>query len=528
MKSDCTKIKVSSLTLYRLGGSQRWVWSTLLMFGLFLGLVDLKELVTRLQEENARLQSSTASSSSSLSGSGMQSDFTFSLPSSSSSSRGLSSSSNDGPVSYSESDILSFLSSAPTSEQISQPFTMIEPASFPPLGDDWLWNSSTFGTEIPQAIPPSVDFLDSHLRQNINDNHIDSANANSFVSATTTTNPYTGLSTALLQSSKERSPSSIHAVNNYQDPAAVYTALLSGHSPGSFSAFASAGTQMSNNRVATNITSKNTNTTLNHGKLAVTRAGSHHSAESPDTTCSSSGSDPSDHQPSTPSSVPLFSTVAHHHTAKSNSHGNQQINNGYTYNTVSPPSNIFDAMNYRDPVLSGLDTYEGDTTSSLKEGIVNGGDPLDFNDFLVQSPPSFTLVDNHSRSDGNVNRANSYEQSVSGDGGSRSSIHTLGSSSSPTSSSAPQTPPFGSSASLPTPPTTTTTTTTTTATTDLLPYDVGYDHPLIVHIFGQPGKDIVTQRKSKPSNEEDFCDIDGLCDDMKMKASCKEVSNRHS
>ena len=443
-------------------------------------LADLKELVSRLQEENKRLQTSSTSSAS---GNAPQSDFTFRLPNSS--------------VPPELNSIL---------EQVSRPFTIIHPSDFPPANDDWLWNSSTFGTEIPQAIPPSVNFLDQYANR-------------ASTSPSTILNPYTSLSTSPYQLTSSNGSS---ADNTYQqDSTLAYNSLFTTGFPfnglGALSSAPESVIGGSTSLAAVNNTNGNADSNT---RPSVKESGSRHSSDSPDTTGSSTGSASSpDVQPPTPGAAASFSSAS-----------DPIINNKFAQPIsreayqATTPSNGFDMMNYRDPFLSGL-TGQNSSMDFAKDD--NANQLWDYNDFLVQSPPSigsnipiFSGENQDSRMHNTSSEGQQYI-SVSGSGsgsGSGSSASTLASTSS-TAASSTTSSPHGLMG---------------TDSTNLNPDDITlsddltYSHPLIKHVFNDIEEQIqqgtFTPIVAGCKDVYGCYDIDSLCQDMKLKATCKEVS----
>ena len=433
-----------------------------------LCLPDLKELVTRLQEENRRLQSSSTSSSTS---SAPESDFTFRLPSSSTPQESSLARTSSGPASFSDADIMAFLNQPSTAPKSQQPFTMIPPSNLPPLGDDWLWNSSSFGTEIPQAIPPSVNFLDQYA-------------ANASALAAGSTHPYTQSATVGQPSVSEMDSSN----GPHQDPASAYHAVFSSFSPTGFAAYP--GISANDSGFATFASSSGSGKPTKPAISGTTYKASG-VGDSPDTTySSSSGSDPSD-QPVTPS-VPSMPATNMFGTKDA---GGEVTAPNYFSTTAGTPGNLFNLMDYRDPIffadLGAQDGFPGQETTT--------SEALDFSDFLVQSPPTLGGFD-----PGCPIVATAGGSGASGNSG--SSVPALASSAS-TVSSGPSSP-HSAAVVLATEP------------DDYLPYDVPYSHPLIKHVLRDFPKPAIP-----PSVEPS--EIDCLCDGMKMKVSCKEVSAVH-
>jgi hypothetical protein len=538
---------------------------------------DLKELITRLQEENSKLRQPAAPQS------------TFTIPTASSS---ISSNNptfpptkpiqdNSALASYSSSDIMAYLSSAPPSQPVQQPFTMIQPS--PPAGatqngnagfEDWMmnWNSSAFGTELPQAVPPSVTNLTEQpanngfaslwnnlntdtaptfnpmqtqqVQQNVQQQTAQPDNSSSFFSLfhnafATTPNDLTS------PGGMANSTTYAQVGGNSGDSAASQT---SSASPSLFP-FANNGGSFSS-------------VTSNNGNLQnlQSRHGSTGQGESPETTASSgTGSERSDGQPNTPNNGQVLFGSANPTAVKGSDVQNAYTNFGFStstgnspaaaitaqtglnnmFGTATTPSGVYDLMNYRDPILAGLggdSSFQDDTFNfqSYNNGIIGNvnapnqpkrADTLDFNDFLVASPPTFTQSPPVSSTLFGKPSNNGHDSS------SASSVPTLGS----LSSSDPPSP------NHPSPQTSLTTgnsnsaSSSSTSTPNWLPYDVTWGHPLIQHVMKDQIEPTINLQKQQ--DKRDFentmsslptrkgpCDIDGLCNDMQLKATCKEAA----
>jgi len=447
--------------------------------------------------------------------------------------------------------------------------------------DDWMnnWHSSAFGTELPQAVPPSVT--------NIAEQPAD----NGFASLWNSLNQNTNSTFNTLQNQQSQQQSAIDTNNSFfslfQN---AFSPSLDGTAPASNSSFSqyvnssntapyntNAQTATSNifpfaNASSSGSPAVNVNTS-NTGNQQTQRQNSSNnnrstapnssSADSPETCASSTsgGSDPSDAQPSTPNNgQALFgnNTKAKAQSGDSiqslypdiglNSFatGNMQANTGgiagfnSLYNSsgfesVTTPSGVFDAMSYRDPLLANLsgqntsgngfdfDSFlSGNAMSNANVPNANSkrSDTLDFSDFLVTSPPGMTqsppVTSNFFQMPGNNGQESNSSSSLP-------TLASLSNSTSPVSTQpSPQTSLNTASSS--------TGASSTNGTPNWLPYDIPYSHPLIQHVMKDQivTKDQVQQDKANFDNQMQAiprsgpCDIDGLCDDMKMKATCKD------
>ncbi|KAL7008456.1 hypothetical protein EMMF5_002185 [Cystobasidiomycetes sp. EMM_F5] len=524
--------------------------------------------------ENARLQQSGKAAP--------QTDFTFnfrgpdvptmSVPREKSSSRSSSppdasaapSSLPNAPASFSDSDILAFLSQpAQPSDQAVLPqhqFEMI-PASMPNnLGDDFFWNSSAFGTEIPQVAPAKVTNLleqygiagfnsnpTASAQESLFGNGKDSLSPASFPSFSSGSTPTAGVSPATSANATISAPAATASntftgATNQRSTSGYSARSSSGDSPTAqmynavFERMLQQQQQTNNNASLTN--TNNGMSTL--AKQALTRNVATNSsapiaADSPETTCSSNGSDPSsissDHQqPITPNNGQTLFGANMFGSGFGGSSGLSPFSSGYGSlgdanaafsgvfgaglvgsgkSAVTTPSGIFDTLNYRDPLFAGsMDNYPLET--------------VNFNDFLVASPPALGSGANDAYSQpfaaaaSETHPVHPQQGSREASGSSSSGyVPTLGGLSDGTSPSA-----HSSTASSP-----------KTAfqqgadqwmdaafgknrPNNVLPHDVTYDHPLIQHVFRD------TQGFSNNDHE-----LETLCSDMKMKASCKDVSS---
>lgn len=410
--------------------------------------------------------------------------------------------------------------------------------------DDWLWNASTFGTEIPQAIPLGVT--------NLTDPSARPQNA---------LFPWADLNSTFGDSSASSSTSPSTAFPN-AGPSPNFASFLTGYSPLTNQSTVSPppGGQPSNGLHNQQTHRSNSGTSQSNGSSQ--RAGSFNSngkagssqGESPETTCSSSGSDPSDNQPATPSST-AFPFVANPADGTINfaamfgqAPGAQ---NGFTDSKNSPfsfanamqsqvpvvktespqsatsffgsmqattPSGIFDALNYRDPILADLDGGKAD------------GGVFDIADYLAPSPqsqqgaatvPSPPTFQHHSSS-GSTQSGNA---SSTGSG-----LTYPRSTSSGHSSNATSPPSAGVNGQVE------------------LPYAMTYGHPLAQYAVSKMPGSFMTQGgdDSKPrwqayadkvmanckadlaragydtSAASDPDAIDSLCKDMQLKARCED------
>lgn len=551
---------------------------------------DLKELISRLQEENAKLRSTSAP----------QSDFTFTIPPAQAQGASVAPGSNGTPIAannnngnnktastFNNNDIVSFLSSAPPPPQPSQsPFTMINPSPPPQnansaMGslDDWMnnWNSSAFGTELPQAVPPYVTNLAEQPADNGFAslwNNLNQGNASTFntlqtqqeqqQNVTENNNALFSLfqhafSPSLENSSSSANPSPAQYVNSSNTPPYTNAQAIGAN----MFPFANA----SSNGASPDVSSSNggrpqmqqqqqnyNNNNTNNMHMSVNNS----TAASPETCASSTsgGSDPSDAQPSTPTSgqvlfgndnksnskaqsgdsvqslyadfgLSAFTTggMQNHRT---NSGSSNNMLGGPGFESATTPSGVFDMMNYRDPLLSNLSgdassgngfdfnsflAGTGNSNTNLSNINGKGPDNLDFSDFLVASPPGLTqsppVTGNMFQMPGN----NGHQSNSS------SSIPTLGSLSSGASPSS----------TLPSPQTSLNTgsssggASSTNGTPNWLPHDIPYSHPLIQHVLKdqvqKDKQDFDNQMKAIPRKS---LDVDGLCSDMQMKATCKD------
>lgn len=425
-----------------------------------VSLADLKEMISRLQEENAKLRQTTSAP---------QSDFTFSVPSAPAQTTApafaapASASSKDAaaPSSFNNNDIMSFLSSNPTPPQPTQtPFTMITPS--PPLPnngnttsmnsiDDFMmnWNSSAFGTELPQAVPPSVTNLTEQpadtdfasLWKSLNQ-----GNTSTFSTVPSqqtqqqnladNSNFFSLFQNAFTPSLDGQAPASNTNPSFSQYVNSANTATYNTQSAQNMAAnlFPFANANASSSASPSNTSNSKANTNLQHqNSMNSTRNGS--SADSPETCASSTsgGSDPSDAQPSTPNNGQVLFGTNNNNKAKSKSGDSVQSlypdigltsfntsnlsnnNTGSTFEAMfgnngfgsaTTPSGVFDMMNYRDPLLGNLNDAPASgenfnfgsfipgngNVSGSSAGVNNNkrSDTLDFSDFLVASPPSTT------------------------------------------------------------------------------------------------------------------------------------------
>lgn len=571
-------------SLTRWSISIRFICSTTYFAHLFRlsGSSDLKEMISRLQEENAKLRSTSAP----------QSDFTFTVPSASQQTTAPAFSgtaiagNNQSSSSLSTNDILSMLASAPAPAQPSQtPFTMINFS--PPITsntnpltaanlDDWMnnWNSSAFGTELPQAVPPSVtnlserpadsDFasLWNSLNQGSNPTFNTLQNQQAQQNAAETNNSFFSLfqnafSPSLDGSSSASNPSFSQFANSSNNTASYDN---NQNFSGNMFPFA---TNSANGSSATNSFSSNN---INNGSFNQHQqqksnsnrntAPNSSAADSPETCASSTsgGSDPSDAQPSTPNNgqtlfgndqskansksggslqsfypdIGLTSFNAGQGQAGAAGNGNGNVNNVRSsgFESATTPSGVFDTMSYRDPLMANLGGHSGSGSDFNFDSFITGSgvspasgsnkrsDTLDFSDFLVASPPGMTQSPPVT---GNLFQMPSNHGQNSN---SSSSLPTLGSLSHGASPASTQ----------PSPQTSLNTASSSTgassanSTPNWLPYDVPYTHPLIQHVMKdriqQDKANFESQMKAIPRNGP--CDVDGLCDEMKMKATCKD------
>lgn len=504
-----------------------------------------------------------------------QSDFTFrSQPApvvTSTSSAGQSPPSgknNDGPASLTDQDILAFLNQpAPTFPQQQQPaFTMVQPSQQGSgSSSDWLWNASTFGTEIPQAIPLDVTNLTDPAR---------SQSSSSIF-------PWADIGNNLAASSN------VGANNNAFPTANVnnndYASFLTGYSAfnanNGVSQVNSQPAQMQQSHRSSSGGSSQANSAKSRSgsENVQPKAGSNHggaTAESPETSCSSSGSDPSDAFPATPSSAPFpFISNAQDGTLDfSAMFGQSQtgfgdlkaspysfltspsLQGGPAVKTESPqssffgsmqattPSGVFDAMNYRDPLLADLDDTANASSSFTFANLDNKNDNFDLSEFLVASPqsqqgaaagPSPPAFSHHSSS----------TSMQSGYASSSASMPTMSTQPYARSSSSGQSSSAASPQGCSIPANGQVT----------LPYSMTYGHPLATYAMkGQaPALPVNSaQDRSKPWQEYadkimmsckenafreeierrkakggvvDENEMDSLCKDMKVKATCQEM-----
>ncbi|KAK9896113.1 hypothetical protein P389DRAFT_74744 [Cystobasidium minutum MCA 4210] len=540
-------------------------------------------MITRLQEENAKLRQTSSAP---------KSDFTFSVPSvpAQTTAPAFSASASPppalnkdaaGPSSYNNNDILAFLSSSSAAppQPTQTPFTMINPSPPPAANnassmnsiDDFMmnWNSSAFGTELPQAVPPSVTNLTEQP-----------ANTD-FASLWNSLNQGNNSTFSTLQNQQSQQQSTVDNNNFFSLFHNAFTPSLDGQAPAvnsnpAFSQYVnSANTapynvQQNSQNVANNMfpfasANASSSASPSSGSTGHTNPQPHHqnsigstrnssSADSPETCASSTsgGSDPSDAQPSTPNNGQVLFAGNNKQKSKSGDNSNnlypdmgfsslgnvnlQDNNNtgsfgsmfGNTgFESVTTPSGVFDMMNYRDPLLGNLDgNASGDNfnfgsfnpgnnnvSSSSGTGTNNNqrSDTLDFSEFLVASPPSSTTSppvtgNNFFQMPGNNAK----------DSNSSSSLPTLGSLSNGPS---PQSSINTASGSSGTP-------NNGSGTHNWLPYDIPYNHPLIQHVM----KDQLEAQKARKEFENQMStlsgkqssDIDGLCTDMTMKATCKD------
>jgi len=165
------------------------------------------------------------------------------------------------------------------------------------------------------------------------------------------------------------------------------------------------------------------------------------------------------------------------------------------------PSGIFDMMNYRDPLFPGLND-SGVGSGSDGSRAVN--DILDFNDFLVQSPPAMAGASPSALA--NVT-APPYRASSTSSSSVPGLSHSGSNSPSNTSShvDSPQT-------------------LMSNAAKDMLPYEVKYSHPLIQHVMGPMMAENKKNGKHFDGTPMTDTELDSLCCDMTLKATCKDVS----
>lgn len=548
---------------------------------------NLKEMISRLQEENAKLRSTSAP----------QSDFTFTVPSAPAqttapafSGSAITGNNDQSNSSLSSDGILSVLSSAPPPAQPSQmPFTMIHPAAADPSTtdpltgaglDDWMnnWNSSAFGTEMPQAVPPLVtnlaerpadsDFasLWNSLNQGSNSTFNTLQNQQAQQNAAESNNTLFSLFQTAFSPSLD---------GNTSPPNSSFSQYVNSSSTAPYNTTPSFASSMFPFESASGSTSSNPNdangssignTSSHHTqdqKSNPTRNRAPHSssADSPETCASSTsgGSDPSVAQPRTPNNGQmLFGNSLNDKTkAKSGDsiqsfhpdfglnsfnsghmHGNgNTANNGSFNNSMLPsglesattPSAVFDTMNYRDPLLANLGGHSTSGGNFNFDSFISGyapsvaspasggnkrSDTLDFSDFLVASPPGMTQSPPVTGNLFQVPSNHAYGSNSS------SSLPTLGSLSHGASPASTQPSPQTSlnTASSSTGPS------SSNGTPNWLPYDVPYSHPLIQHVMRdkvqQDKANFESQMKAIPRSGP--CDVDGLCDEMQMKASCKD------
>lgn len=538
---------------------------------------DLKELISRLQEENAKLRSTSAP----------QSDFTFTIPSAPAqtsapafNNSSLPSSEDKGNSSFSNTDILSLLSSAQPPAQPSQtPFTMINPS--PPITtnnsatgslDDWInnWNSSAFGTELPQAVPPSVTNLAEQPADNGFAslwNSLNQNNSSTFdilqnqqaqqQNATDTNNTFFSLFQNAFSPSLDGNTSAPNSFSQYVNSSNTAPYNTTQNTDSSMFPFANASG--SGSPAVNSNSSDNGNyqgqrqNSISQNRTTVANSSS---ADSPETCASSTsgGSDPSDAQPSTPNNgQALFGNNNNKAKAQSgdslqnlytgmgmtsfsngslppNTSGLAGFNNTYSgFENVSTPSGVFDSMNYRDPLLTNLNgantsgsdfnfgsflSGNANTNTNMSAGNDKRSDTLDFSDFLVASPPGMTqsppVTNNLFQMPGNHGQESNSSSSLP-------TLSSLSNTTSPASTHpSPQTSLNTGSSS--------TGASSANGTPNWLPYDVPYTHPLIQHVM----RDQVQQDKAQFESQMHAiprsgpCDIDGLCNDMQMKATCKD------
>jgi len=624
---------------------------------------NLRELVQRLQDENSRLQQQgSGAGGAQSSASAPQSSFTFSMPanlSSSTSSNNPNANADNAPASFSsDQDILAFLSTPAQPAPPSQVPALIHGAETHSSGnsssgtssgggfgsgsgsggmDDWMWNASAFGTEIPQAIPPSVTNISEAQKAGLVfpwDQYTGAGNA--------------GSSPASASASGAGSAGAVPS-----NDAAAFASFLSSFSPAASSASPAGTTQQKQqqapSRPATLPAQVQQRASSNNGAAA----------DSPETSTCSSGasSDPSDAAfPATPGSAmpflfnnsysgngsnnagtlsfaslagnafagqtnPAFLGYQHQQqqnsktsfsasdtafdAANANGSGNRNASRSSSFfspgNMATTPSSVFDMMNYRDPLFASFDAENAGTGAGASPGQFAGfGGPspgvkselVDFSDFLVASPPALSGggVDGSSgtaqqqpyfRTDSTTSSSSVPTRASTSASASASSAnspntsmgaHRSASSSSVSASGgagagASRVPPLGSG-----------------SIADVFPHPISYQHPLIGHVMGNlhmekqakegrpvdraeaererddMGKLLNMQnetwgglagaRKSKSpspatnatpgvpagsfgmacawpkSQVPHDVDVDGLCDEMLMKASCKEMARQ--
>jgi len=550
----------------------------------------LKELVSRLQEENKRLQESRKQVVPPATAA-PQSDFTFNVPRSSSSSNTTPISHSTSPVNatmphapttFNDADIMSFLSAGPSAaeaqhyKQNSAPFQFVNPSptgaasqngqqqsellipsSMPSLPDDWLWNSSTFGTEIPQALPPTVTNLMELFGGNL-DGNLASQN-----------NLFAGSATSPQQSMQQQqqngafggtgsAPSATRSFSPDDAYKALYTTF--GESP-SYNSSSGDMTYTNNAQSSRSASHDSTgNVTNNLVKQFVNREGSSTKGDSPDTTCSSNGSDPSENQPSTPGSSHFanigqnstktgfpYQSAAHQMQGVSVNQSSAAGSEGNTPSSVlnSMPSLRNDALfnNSLDGALANSSFANSDLDF---QALLNGSsftlspnektsDFMDLNDFLVASPAGLNNASpstyfGSSDATNNSSTASSTKKPTPVSGSSNSSVPTL-SSLSDTPSSSGSSPPSITGNSITNgsgnfsldgrqfAPTYRSAPTAQAPDNIFLPTDIKYSNPAIRHIFpekwdnakfiGESGEG----QKGDGGHAFDF-DIDSLCQDM--------------
>lgn len=524
---------------------------------------DLRELVDRLQQENARLQQAQNNQPPAP-----QSDFTFrsqpapsSNPSSSAVPYQSGSATSDGPASLTDQDILAFLNQpAPVFPQQSA-YTMIQPSpqgsqSGSGSSEDWLWNASTFGTEIPQAIPLDVTNLAESSR---------SPNNNAIF-------PWADLSANTASTGNFSASGPISSNPNYASYLTGFPSFNTDNAASqSVSQTASQQGHSSRSASQTHTSASRSSTDGTSGKAGSRNGGT--TAESPETTCSSSGSDPSDALPATPSSAPFpyISSGQDGQIDFAAMFGQSQSGFGdlkaspYSFLTspglqgsgmvktetpqtsffgsmqATTPSAIFDSLNYRDPLLADLDD-NGNRSTDLLANLDNKNENFDLSDFLVASPPSQQGASAGPSPPAFLHHSSSGS-TQSGYASSSGSVPTMGSQAYPKSTSSGQ----SSSAASPQ---------ANMQGQVTLPYNMTYGHPLASYVlqsmqgkspsqqpqqqesvrqpWQQYADQIMQGCKQKAFEDEvqkrqakggvmDAHDLDSLCKDMQVKATCQEM-----
>ena len=634
----------------------------------------------RLQDENSRLQqqqggSGSGSTSGSASGSGApQSSFTFSMPAnlSSSTSSNTTNAHANAPASFSsDQDILAFLSTPAQPAPPSQVPALIHSSGTSSSSgassgggafgagsgtgsggmDDWMWNASAFGTEIPQAIPPSVTNISEAQKAGLVfpwDQYAGNVGGNGTGNA--------GSSPASASASGGGSAGAAPS-----NDAAAFASFLSSFSPAASSGSPAGTTTQQQQQqqqqqqssqsysrasaLPAQVQQQQQRASSNNGN------GSGPAADSPETSTCSSGasSDPSDAAfPATPGGAMPFLSYSNGNGgngSSGNTGGNlsfaslagnafanqtnpgflaqqQQQNSKTSFsasesafdtangngsrassssffspgNMATTPSSVFDLMSYRDPLFASFDagagagSGSGTGVSPSQFGGFGGPSPgvkselVDFSDFLVASPPalsgggisldnsaqqpyfrtdsatSSSSVPTRASTSASVSSANSPNTSI---GEHRSASSSSVSASASASGGAGRVPPLGSG-----------------SIADVFPHPISYQHPLIGHVMGNLHMEMQAKEgravdRAQAERERDdvgrrlnmqnetwgglpgarksskspspaasagvpagsfgmACawpksqvphdvDVDGLCEEMLMKASCKEV-----